>query len=620
MAYERLSDKRIIATNLGSYIESQIDLITKTRLRRNLEDEAEFNRAVLEDNLTLEQQLDYRQDQNKRILPGDKDERRRIKGEIATLKNLIEQKKYNDEYLANVMDLNSGVQSIDRTINWLNDKLSVTTDSTIIKSIKENLATLYSNRYEAQKTAITRQTEFANNDKTETVVTAQIDRINTERAKALKAGNEDYVSLLDLQLQSLNKTATESKVQRTLLDYSISTMTGQSATSLLNQFNNQINNADANLKITIGGVTYDNAKQFWELKRSDYLNDRSENGFFPRYNTELTEKVDYKSSRGILTNESLVDVKSWYEVLKSRPELSPYLDRIGQDQQMSLQAAGDKRAGNVLNEFATKLDAKKAISDLAYLQDTYGIDQTLNYQKIVSSAAKEKEEQVNNILSTMASIMKANPGTTNQQALEQAVKAGAGATFSPEELATKKASEVITESGKKAEGQQFGESTPAITINPAAEGATFSKPELAEGDLVKMPNSDAVYKFEGGKLRTFSGKWDEAQFKAYTGGQGFGAVKTIPNISNLPQGEIIKTTDIPSTQQGEQIPHPDMIKYYKPADIITVGQAKFLKQGINPVWGKKLSPIEFTTMQSQLPPEEVEKKIVRAGQDIYLKQ
>jgi len=617
MAYERLSDKKIIATNLGSFIESQIQLISKTRLRRNLDDEAQFNRAVLEDNLTLEQQLEYRQDQMKRVVVGDKDERRRIRGEISTLKDLIEQKAYNDEYLSQIMDLNSGVQSIDRTINWLNEKLANTTDSTIQKSIKENLASLMSNRYEAQKTAITRQTEFANNDKTEVVITKQIANINSERAKALKAGNEDYVALLDLQLQSLNKTNSESAVQRTLLNFSVATMSGQSATSLLNQFNAQIENASLDAPITIGGTTYDNAKQFWELKRGDYLNDRSENGFFSRYQTELNEKVDYKSSRGILTNDSLAEVKAWYEGLKDRPELAEYSDRIGQDQQTALQTTGDKRAVSVLNEFSTKLDAKKAISDLAYMQDAYGIDQTLNYQKVVSSAAKEKEDQVNNILSTMASVMKDSPGMTNQQALEIAVKSGAGATFSPEELATKKASDVINESGKKSTEQQFGEDT-GLTVNPEKEGKSFATPQLKDGDLIKMANSNTIYKYEGGQLHGFTGNWDETQFKAYTG-KGFAAVKTVSDISGLQQGSMIKTTEIPSTAQGALVPHPDMLKYYNPQDIITVGQAKYLKQNVKPIWGNKLSPTEYSALQKQFAPADVEKKTVRAGNDIYLK-
>jgi len=174
--------------------------------------------------------------------------------------------------------------------------------------------------------------------------------------------------------------------------------------------------------------------------------------------------------------------------------------------------------------------------------------------------------------------------------------------------------------GKKAEAQQFGEESPAITINPTKEGATFAKPDLKDGDLIKMANSNTVYKYEGGQLHGFTGQWDEAQFKAYTGGKGFANVKTVPNITGFQQGTMIKTSDIPSTAQGAYIPHPDLLKYYNPKDIITVGQAKYLKQGTQPVWGKKLSPTEYSALQKQFAPADVEKKTVKAGIDIYLRQ
>ena len=88
MAYERLSEQKTIATNLGSFIDSQMNLISQARLRKNLEDESQFNRAVLEDNLTLDQQLEWRKNQLSKITKGDKDERRRIRDEISTLKDL----------------------------------------------------------------------------------------------------------------------------------------------------------------------------------------------------------------------------------------------------------------------------------------------------------------------------------------------------------------------------------------------------------------------------------------------------------------------------------------------------------------------------------------------------
>lgn len=557
MAYERLSEQTKIATNLSTFIDSQMTLISQSRLRKNLEDESQFNRAVLEDNLTLDQQMKWRQDQLKRVTKGDKDERRRIKDEIATLKDLKTQQDFQDAYYEKVVSLNAGVSSLDSTLSWLNERLSKTTDQNIKKSIKDNISKLTALRYEQRKAALQTQTNYAVGDKTVEIVDKQIDKVNGVRSEALKAGNEEYVALLDMQLQSLNKVSNESAINKTMLDFSVATMTGQSATQLLNQFNTQISSADDGSPITIGDVNYESSKQFWDLKRADYLNDRSENGFFPRYQGELNEQVNYKSSRGILTNDSLTEVKNFYETLKDRAELTDYQDRIATDQQASLQGAADSRANSILNEFATKFDAKKAISDLAYMQDTFSVDQTLNYQKIVSSAAQEKEAQINQILSTMESLLKDNPGMNNQDALNQAVSAGAGATFSPEELATTKASDLITGAGEKATQQQFGESAPDITL---PKDSTFKSAEIAEGELVKQGNSKTVYKMENGKLRAFTGAWNEDLLKEYSG-KGFSSVKTVENISGIPTGQVIKTTDVQSaTVPIQQFKEGELVK------------------------------------------------------------
>lgn len=621
MAYERLSQKKILAINLGSFIESQILLIAQLRLRHNLEDETRFTQAVLEDNLTLEQQLKYRKDQLKRVMKGDTEERLRIRKEISTLKNLMEQDEFNNAYLGNLLDLNSGIQSIETTMNWLRNRLKNTTDLTIQRQIKDNLNQLATQRYTQQKTAMESQTSYAKESKIESVVSTQIENVNKARIKAVESGNDDYVALLDLQLQTLNKSMSEAVINKTMMDFSVATMTGQSSISLLNQFNLQVESADPQVSITIGGIRYDSAQIFWELKRGEYLNDRTANGFFLRYQTELNEKVEYKRSRGVLQNTDFEDVKNWHEILKDRPEMADYQNRIAQDQQSSLQTTANSRAQNILNEYAIKLDAKKAISDLSYIQDTYGVDQTSNVNKLKLSAGAEKQAQVESVLRVMRQDQLDNPGFTQQQYLERAISTGAGVSISPEEFATKKASELIPELGEKAVAQQFKEEEPAITISPEAEGKTFAQQQFTEGGLYKLPTSPTVWKYEGGKLRGFTGQWEEAQFKQ-AAGKGFAAVQTVPNIAGVPQGEAIKAADFqPRPEEaGEQIVHPGLLEYYKPEEIITKGQEKYLKSGVKRIWGERVGATQWGQMQQQYDPATLEKKVVRAGEDIYLRQ
>jgi len=530
--------------------------------RRNLEDESRFSQAVLEDNLTLDQQLQYRQDQLERV-GNDKDEKRRVRDEISGIKDRIEYKKFEDDYIARVLDMNAGIDSVESTINWINDRMSRTTDQRIISQMNTELATLKTKLYTNQQNMLTNQTNFATNNGTVSVLDSQINRVNNARVKAITAGNDDYVALLDLQLQALGKAKVESEISSAILSHSVSTATGQSSLSSLNNINKQITDADPNTPISIGGTRYDSARQFWEAQRSDFLNDRTQNGFFGRYSQELAEKVEYRSTRGILTNDTLGDVKNWYETIKARPELADYQDKISQTQQQSMKATADLRSAAILNEFTLKEDVNKSLLELAYIQDTYGVDQTLNNQKIKLAAGAEGQKQAESILSTMSKDMADNPGMTQQQYLERAISSGAGAHVSPEEFATQKSSDIITGLGEKAQAQQFGEGGD-MTVSPEMDKKF---PQFQEGGIYKTPDSNTVYKYEGGKLRGLSGQWDEIMLKQATG-KGFSAVEEVQNIAGVPLGEEIKTTDIkPPELTGDEKIRNVFGATWKPSDI-----------------------------------------------------
>ena len=562
MAFERIRDRKILAINLNSFISSQLTLVRTLMTRRNLEDESRFNAAVLEDNLTLDQQLEYRQDQLVRA-GRDRDEKRRIRDEIAGLRDRIEYKKFEDDYIAEVMKLNEGMQSVENTINWINKRMARTTDQRIIKQMNTELSALKTRRYTEQQNMLTRQTEFATNNKTVSVLDEQIGRVNNARVKALTAGNDDYVALLDLQIQALNKARTESEISSSILAYSVSTATGQSSLLMLNNLNKNIEDADPDMPINIGGTRYDSARQFWELQRSEYMNDRTQNGFFGRYSQELSDKVEYRSTRGILTNETLGDVKNWYEHIKDRPEMVDYQDQITQTQQKSMKATADLRSTAILNEFTLKQDVNKSLLELAYIQDTYGVDQTLNNQKLQLEAGAENQKQVESILSTMGQLIQQYPGISRTDAMKQAISMGAGAQVSPEEFATQKPSDIISGLGEKAEADQFGEGGKMI-VSPETAGKF---PQYKEGGLYKTPESNTVYKYEAGKLRGLSGQWDEAILKQATG-KGFSAVEEVKNITGVPMGEEIKAVDVkPPELAGDERIKSVFGTSWKPSDI-----------------------------------------------------
>lgn len=560
MAYERLSDQKVISTNLNGFINSQLILLKNQRTQRNLDDESRFQSAVLEDNLSLEDQLKYRTEQLTRVkATKDKTEINRVKEAISGIKDQIEAKAYTDAYTAEINSLNSGASSIDQTISWLNDRLSKTTDPAIQKNIQDNLTQLIAKRYQLQQDTLDKQTTYATNNKSEKVLSDQIDKVSAARKSALLSGDDNYVAVLDLQLQNLKKSLNETQISNTLLNFATSTLTGQSSLSLLDAFNKQISSADATTPVTIGGVRYDNAQQYWNTRRADFLNDNSDNGFFGRYKNEITANMNTQISKGTFTTDSLKQASDAYDTLRFRPELTDYANKIDQQKTSTMQTVADARSTQILNKFATNLDAKTAVQDLSTIQDTYGIDQTKNYQTIIIKAGQEKTEQLNSLLAATSSIMSSNPGMTQEQAFAKAVQSGAGVTYSPQALATKTPEELF-----KAGKDNPAGTTPPLTVDINAEGKTFQKPNLAEGEIYKLPNSATGYIYQGGQLKPLADTFTDEELKQATG-KSFSQIQTVDSFGNTPIGPAVtKSQLITPTPAPAPSPEPQPDKAVVP--------------------------------------------------------
>lgn len=524
---EKLSGQTVIATNLAGYINSQLTLLRNQQIRLNNEAESRYQTAVLEQGLSLDDQLSYRQEQLKGAK--DKDERTRIRGEIASLKNQITSKKVTDDFLDQLESQNNGMQSIDATINWLKTTIANNTDPKIVSQLQTNLNTLEQQRFTLQKDTLDKATTFATNDKTESVLNDQISKVTSAKNKAILAGDDQYVATLNLQLQNLNKTLNEGKITKAISGLSVGALTGQSALATLDQINTQINSADTATPITVGGVSYNSPKDFWTAKLTDFLNDSTSNGFFTRYQNEISDKINYQVSTGTFKTDSLAMVRDAFNTIKGRPELSSYAEKINQVQQSTMDTTAQARATQVLNQFAIDLNAEKASNELSAIQNFYGVDMTTNYQKLVLAASQKKDEQLKSILSATASIMQQNPGMTQDKAFQQAIQQGAGATISPESQVTK----TPTQQFQELNTQTTETAGPKTTV----DNSNLVKPSFTEGGVYKLNNNATVYKFEGGALRPVS-TTSEEDFKQATG-KTYGDVQTIGSLGNTPIGDTI---------------------------------------------------------------------------------
>lgn len=552
MAFERLSDRKVIGTNLNAFIQTNLALLKNQRTTRNMEDETKFQTSVLEDNLSLNDQLSYRTDQLARV-KGDKDETKRIRTEIAALKDRIEAQKFSDEYTQRVDELNTGAASIDATIDWVTNRLKVTTDLNIKNSLQQSLSQLTQKKFQLQQSTLDTQSTYAVNNKSEDILTTQLERVGSARKTALLAGNDNYVAVLDIQLQNLTKALTETRVSNTLLSLATDTITGQSATAMLDKFNSMVSTADTSTPVTIGGVRYNNAQEFWNSKRADYLNDNSDNGFFGRFNNEIAKNVTYQVSKGIFGNGSLKQVADSWDGLTTRPELKDYSTNLNQSKQAALQSAADIRATQVINQFTTDLDAGKAVGELSTIQKTYGVDQTKSFQTIILKASQEKEAQLQSLLAATSKIA-TDTGVSFEQAFQQAAQSGVAtsSTFSPEALATTPTTELgktaITSTNKG----------PNLNVDPKI-AADIKAPKLTDGGIYKLNNSPTSYLYQNGQLQPLADKFTPEEFKKATG-KSFDQIETVTDFGSTPIGAPLNKTQLitsgPQPIQNAPAPAP----------------------------------------------------------------
>lgn len=500
MAFERGKDKKIKGDSLDAYISAKLNMLSNQIAIRNAADELNFSKAVLEGNMTLDEQLDYRQQQLKRS-GDDISERNRLKKEVSSLKDRIEAKKFNDDYTAKLIDFESGISSIDSVGSWLQDRYNNVTDPEIKTKIKEQILSTEKAKFEIQKNVITNQTNYALNDKTDSILDEQIGRVTKEKNKALVTGNKELVTTYDLHLQSLNKAKNENQIENSIKQFSASTMVGAStAIGQLDLFNSKIDSAPTSGSVTVGGVTYTSAQEFWRTSRDKYIADDSANGLFGRLTQEKTDAIKVKQSSNMLSAKDIKDAATDFDSLTSRPELQAYNFKISTAKQSVLQTGADLVAGNVLNNYSVDYDVNKAVSALNEVKNL-GANINDVMTKVITSAAQLKTTQVANILQTTQDLMENNPGMTPDQAIDTALKTGAGSMLSPEQLASKSEGQIAKEQAKGAAEGKFNPDIRATTTpeNAGAAGIQNAPPVVPPKPKIykKYSNSDKVYDAKG---------------------------------------------------------------------------------------------------------------------------
>lgn len=475
MAYERSSDAKVRGDSLDAFVENISKTYKNQLLARNAADEMKFNTQVLEQNLSLDDQISYREQQLARV-SDDPDEKARITGQISDLKDRKEQKVFADAYLEKLIGYQSGISSIDTVIDFLEAQKATITDQNILDTINTELVKQQGAKFTQVKDLLNNQTEYALKDKTDSVLTSQISTVQTAKNKALIAGDDLLASTYDLQLQSLTKAKTEGSIEKDMKNFAVTSVTGYStAVKTLDAYNSKISSSASTGPVTIGDVTYSSAKEFWTYKRDSYVADQSNDGFFGRLNKEVDTQVKVLNSKSALTASALADALKVFDKVSGRPELAGYEAAMTAAKQDVIQSGTDLLSDSILNRYAVDYDLGKANGALNTLKAIGGnVEGALT--KLITNGASIKQGQVNNILQAAQTAMQNDPSLTPEAALQKALATGAGAVLSPEQLANKGEGDIATEFSTKAQDASFTADPRTTIAAPATPGAPGAAP------------------------------------------------------------------------------------------------------------------------------------------------
>jgi len=476
---------------LGNLVKENISDFAESRTRiRNLR-EADYLRTVVDNGMTYEDQLTYRKKQLEEEKAADTPDSTfisEIKSEISNLGKLAKAEAFRKAYLESFTQLKTQKKSYEDHINFLQDMSDTSTDPTLKADIDQKLSDAKVASFQADNDAVVNRANLAANDKSYELLNKSISEITSKRNQALASKDESAVAKWDLALSSLKSSLVSVGIQDRMSDLQIQNMQKPvNSTDLLNFYKNNLKSASTeNIPLTVDGVKYKSAQEYWQGKTNDFI----QNNFFTMLGTELNDKISTASKKLSPVLESEIQAANdTISNLQNISELQPFAQQFDK-LKTNLNTAGITAVGaKVVDDYTngrlgstTAANYANAVAKLNALNSTYNVDVSGYVNQITEDMASKKESVAKNIIEVAGS-----KGISTEAASKMVpnidIPTGQLANMNPTDVAeTAKTSLGKTDS-------QYGISKttnpviPAKTEQPpAAEAAPFSNESAPTGE------------------------------------------------------------------------------------------------------------------------------------------
>lgn len=513
---------------LGNIVKARSVEFSSQREKIRSLAEADFQSKVVNEGLSYASQAAYRDEQirreNLKEVP-DQEYIKSLEGEKAKLGKLDRAQRFNDAYFQSYTDLVAGRRLITDHLDFLKDQLSSAMDTDLQDAIKTKVAEAESKNFEYQNSIVENRAKYAMDSQSSSLISSSIQEAETKRGTALATGDQEQVTRWDATLLTLRSALESQKIQDTFHDFEVESMKKPAdAMGVLDFYTEKMNAAsESGVILKVGENTYKSAKEFWQAKTNDFVN----NKFFDTLGKEMSAAIT-KSGKEMLpvTQNEIESINKQIDALMHRPDMAVYAKQIGELKTNLNYQAGEVLGEKIYNDYVagklgktTMENYNNAVLNIENLSKKYNIDLQKYSAPITADFGKKKEQAASAMLETTAQYMrpadKGGLGLTADEALKQAEKDVPAIDVPAIDLAEKKPIDIAREAVKQTQGAGSKYSI-KDAAKPQDTAPTSQAPKLGAQlpvpELVSLYGKNDIYKDQTGKIFLREGvqqKWQK---------------------------------------------------------------------------------------------------------------
>lgn len=399
MAVER--GQQLLQLNLGDLVSTRISQLSKVVEQIRARKESDFQSSINENNLTLEEQIAYRQgliekENTRKVV--DTDFIKSQKVEVSSLKKRSRWQKYQDDFMSALAEYKAGRQTAEQHLEFLQNRLLNTSDADIKNDLLSRIVESEDSVRADYENMLNNKIQYAQESGQSKELEKVINLAHNERGKAISRGDATLVSLYDVKIQTLTQELRSAKIKDEEVDIDLKVLGGGDITDKLNWFSNKISTAVPGNAFVVDGTKYDSEAQYWQTRQAQFINDE----YFTNKSKQLQNKVTaWYNKFGDISSNNLIKLRNEVNSILGNPALAPYAGTLGVAfSQGVLQSA----LGLKLQRLNDRLTVENSIPGVANIAN-----EVLNLQKLIpeisqnaSYTALESQysEKVMNLLKT----------------------------------------------------------------------------------------------------------------------------------------------------------------------------------------------------------------------------